>query len=106
MSARLHGNPFRAMGCECAVRVTAAPGDSRRVGRALAAAHDEVAACERALSRFLPDSDLARANRGAGDWVAVGPRMVGATRAALAARAGHRGALRPHDSGRARGRRL
>ncbi len=86
MSARLHGHPFRAMGCECAVRVTAAPGDSRRVRRALAAAHDEVAACERALSRFLPDSDLARTNRGAGDWVGVGSRMAGATRAALAAR--------------------
>ena len=86
MTGRLHGRSFRAMGCDCAIHVTAAAGDARRVRRALAAAGDEVAACERALSRFLPDSDLARVNRGAGDWVAVGPRMVGATRAALAAR--------------------
>ena len=74
------------MGCDCAIRVTAAAGDARRVRRVLAAAGDEIAACERALSRFLPDSDLSRVNRGAGDWVAVGPRMAGATRAALAAR--------------------
>ena len=86
MTGRLQGRSFRAMGCDCAIRVTAAAGDSRRVRRALAAAGDEIAACERALSRFLPDSDLSRVNRGAGDWVAVGPRMAGATRAALAAR--------------------
>jgi thiamine biosynthesis lipoprotein len=77
---------FRAMGCDCAVAATAAPADTRRARRALAAARDEVTACERALSRFLPGSDLARVNRAAGSWVEVGPRMAGATRAAIAAR--------------------
>ncbi|HTI33225.1 MAG TPA: FAD:protein FMN transferase [Miltoncostaea sp.] len=86
MSGRLVGAGFRAMGCDCFAGATAGAGDGRRAARALAAARAEVAACERALSRFLTDSDLSRANRGAGGWVAVGDRMAGATRAALAAR--------------------
>jgi thiamine biosynthesis lipoprotein len=86
MSGRLVTEGFRAMGCDCAVAVTAGPGEARRAARALAAGRREVAACERTLSRFLPDSDLARVNRGAGSWVEVDARMARATRAALAAR--------------------
>ena len=95
MSGRLVTERFRAMGCDCAAAVTSGPGDSRRVRRALEAAREEVGACERALSRFIPDSDLARVNRGAGSWVEVGPRMAGATRAALAARAATDGRFDP-----------
>lgn len=80
------GEGFRAMGCDCFAGVTAGAGDARRAARALAAARAEVAACEQTLSRFLPGSDLSRVNRDAGAWVEVDPRMVSATRAALAAR--------------------
>ena len=80
------GDGFRAMGCDCFAGVTAGAGDTRRAARALAAARAEVTACEQTLSRFLPDSDLSRVNHGAGAWVQVDPRMVSATRAALAAR--------------------
>ncbi len=80
------GDAFRAMGCHCFAGVTAAPGDRRPAGRRVAAARAEVAACERSLSRFRADSDLARVNRGAGTWIRVGARMAGATRAAIAAR--------------------
>jgi thiamine biosynthesis lipoprotein len=35
-----------------------------------------VAACERALSRFDPASDLSRLNAAGGEWTAVDPRLV------------------------------
>ena len=60
------GRGLPRMGCDCFAGVTAGAGDARRAARALAAARAEVAACERTLSRFLPDSDLSRVNRGAG----------------------------------------
>ncbi len=95
MSGRLVGEGFRAMGCDCFAGITAGTGDGRRAARALAAARAEVAACERALSRFLADSDLSRVNRDAGAWVEVDARMAGATRAALAARRATGGAYDP-----------
>ncbi len=57
------------MGTTCADRGQR-DGSRRRAGcRALAAARREVTACERALSRFDPQSDLSRLNRAGGSWV-------------------------------------
>jgi thiamine biosynthesis lipoprotein len=53
---------------------------------ALAAAREEVAACERELSRFDPASDLSRLNAAAGEWTSVGPRLRESLRLALEAR--------------------
>lgn len=86
MIARLAREAFRAMGTTCAVAVTASPADTRRARRALAAGRAEVAACERALSRFDPQSDLSRLNGARGEWTTVDERLVGALRAALRAR--------------------
>jgi len=46
----------------------------------------EIVACERALSRFDPQSDLQRVNRSSGEWVPVGERLVEAFEVALRAR--------------------
>lgn len=86
MSTRLEREPFRAMGTMCGVAVTIPPGDAHRARRALAAAREEVAACERALSRFRSDSELSRMNAANGEWVEVGQRLLGALDAALGAR--------------------
>jgi len=83
IGVRLIEEPFRAMGTDCVVAVTARRSDATRARRALTAAAREVAACERALSRFLPDSDLSRLNRASGTWVAIDPRLVAALRVAL-----------------------
>lgn len=85
MTARLARTEFRAVGTACSAAVTAGPRDGRRARRALAAAVAEVAACERALSRFDPASDLSRLNGAAGAWTAVDRRLVHAL--SLAARA-------------------
>jgi thiamine biosynthesis lipoprotein len=53
---------------------------------ALAAAREEVAACERELSRFDLASDLSRLNAAGGEWAPVGPRLLEALRLALRAR--------------------
>lgn len=86
MTGRLHHASFRAMGTACTLAVTATRADLRRAGRALAAGQAEVAACERALSRFDPASDLSRLNEARGAWVEIGPRLVDALRVALRAR--------------------
>src|SRR5204863_493162 len=44
------------------------------------------AACERALTRFDPASDLSRLNAAAGEWVRVGRRLLDGLAAALGAR--------------------
>jgi thiamine biosynthesis lipoprotein len=62
---------------------------------ALRAGLSEVEACERALSRFDPVSDLSRLNRGAGGWVAVDRRLVEALEAARQARADTDGRFDP-----------
>ncbi len=87
MTARLEQLRFGAMGTACSITVTM---DARTVWpaeRALAAARGEVAACERALSRFLPHSDLTRLNEAAGAWTPVGARLLAALAAAVEARA-------------------
>jgi thiamine biosynthesis lipoprotein len=86
MIGRLIQRSFRAMGTSCAAAVTARSASDPGAERALAAARDEVDACEQALSRFRPDSDLSRLNKAAGDWVRVDSRLVDALAAALRAR--------------------
>ena len=86
MIGRLIERPFRAMGTSCALAVTVRTLDGRDAERALAAGRDEVEACEQALSRFRPSSDLTRLNDAAGRWVEVDARLVDALAAALRAR--------------------
>ena len=83
----LEREPFAAMGTACMVAVAARPSDAALASRALAAGRREVGACERALSRFDPESDLSRLNRAEGAWVAVDVRLVEALAAAREARA-------------------
>ena len=83
MIGRLHTTTFRAMGTTCAISVTARENDRLHARRALLAATAEVEACERALSRFDPASDLSRLNREAGEWVTIDERLESALRAAL-----------------------
>jgi thiamine biosynthesis lipoprotein len=80
---RLHSTSFRAMGTTCAVSVTARDADRLLARRALLAGTAEVEACERALSRFDPASDLSRLNRAAGEWVAIDARLERALDAAI-----------------------
>ena len=54
-----------------------------RARQALVAASTEVEACERALSRFDPASDLSRLNAASGEWVEIDLRLERALRAAL-----------------------
>ena len=86
MSAHLERTTFRAVGTSCAAAVTVGPHDARRARAALAAAQSEVVACERALSRFDPNSDLSRLNAAGGDWTVVDGRLVEALHLALRAR--------------------
>jgi len=86
MIARLIERPFRAMGTSCALAVTVRSLDERGAEQALAAGRAEVDACERALSRFDPSSDLSRLNAAAGSWVEVDGRLIDALAAALRAR--------------------
>ncbi len=86
MTRELQRAAFRAMGTACALAVSAAPAEAGVAQRALAAGRREVDACERALSRFDPESDLALLNRMAGEWVAVDTRLVEALAAAEQAR--------------------
>jgi thiamine biosynthesis lipoprotein len=77
---------FTAMGTSCELTVAASPGDEPEAQRALAAGLVEVEACERALTRFNPTSDLSRLNGALGEWAEVDPRLVAALRAAVDAR--------------------
>jgi FAD:protein FMN transferase len=83
---------FRAVGTHCSVAVT--PG-GRGAARALEAARAEVAACERALSRFDARSDLTRLNASAGAWVPVDVRLREALLLALRARRATHGRFDP-----------
>lgn len=82
----LHRTEWRAVGTTCAAAATAGQRDEREVPWALAAAQEEVAACERELSRFDPTSDLSRLNNADGRWVYVGRRLLEALGLALHAR--------------------
>jgi thiamine biosynthesis lipoprotein len=86
MTRDLQRKSFRAMGTTCGVAATAGAHDVFLARRALDAAQAEVAACERVLSRFDPNSDLSRLNRAAGEWVAVDTRLIEALAAALRGR--------------------
>jgi thiamine biosynthesis lipoprotein len=83
---RLHTTTFQAMGTACAISATARGADRLPARRALLAATAEVEACERALSRFDPTSDLSRLNRAAGEWVAIDERLERALHTALRVR--------------------
>ncbi len=83
---RLESLSFRAMGTNCAVSASARPGDADHARRAVAAGRAEVDACESALSRFDPASDLCRLNAADGAWVEVDERLLGALSACLEAR--------------------
>lgn len=86
MTSQLQWLSFRAMGTICGVAATAGPRDVFFARRALEAAHTEVTACERVLSRFVASSDLSRLNSAAGEWVAVDPLLIDALAAALRGR--------------------
>ena len=77
---------WRAVGTTCAAVLTAGPNGEDASQAALAAAQEEVAACERELSRFDLASDLSRLNAAAGQWTPVGRRLLEALRLALRAR--------------------
>jgi thiamine biosynthesis lipoprotein len=86
MSRQLERRSFRAVGTTCSVAVATGRGDAHAARLAIDAAVAEIDACERALSRFDPTSDLSRLNREAGSWVDVDPRLVEALRLAIDAR--------------------
>ena len=77
---------WRAVGTTCCAAATIGVGREPHAEAALAAAQQEVDACERELSRFDADSDLSRLNAAAGDWVPVGPRLLETLQLALRAR--------------------
>jgi thiamine biosynthesis lipoprotein len=83
MIGRLHSTAFRAMGTACTLSVTARETDRLLARRALLAGTAEVEACEGALSRFDPASDLSRLNQASGEWVAIDERLERALHAAL-----------------------
>jgi FAD:protein FMN transferase len=95
MTLTLQRESFRAMGTICTVAATAGSRDVILAGRALDAAQCEVAACERALSRFDARSDLSRLNRAGGAWVTVATRLIDALAVALRARTDTRGRFDP-----------
>jgi FAD:protein FMN transferase len=82
----LRRTEWRAVGTTCSAAVALDPREEAGAEAALAAAQEEVAACERELSRFDPTSDLSRLNAAAGRWAPVGPRLQEALRLALRAR--------------------
>ena len=86
MIGRLLERAFRAMGTSCALAVTVRSLDQRGAQRALDAGLAEVESCERALSRFDPDSDLSRLNAASGGWVEVDGRLLDALVLAMRAR--------------------
>jgi thiamine biosynthesis lipoprotein len=85
MSA-LHRTSWRAVGTTCAAAVSAETHDEREAQWALGAAQDEVAACERELSRFDAASDLSRLNAAGGRWTPIGRRLLETLGLALRAR--------------------
>ncbi len=77
---------FEAMGTTCAVVVTTPVWTVPTARRAIEAALAEIAAQERALSRFDPGSDLVALNAAAGEWTDAGERLFRAIAAATEAR--------------------
>lgn len=83
---RAHRHTFTAMGTECGLVVSAKPSDAARARRAIGAALAELAAAERALSRFDEGSGLSALNAAHGRWLAVDHRLFSAVAAAVDAR--------------------
>lgn len=77
---------WHAVGTTCSAAVSADSHDEAAWQAALAAGQEEVAACERELSRFDPASDLSRLNAAGGRWTPVGRRLLEALGLALSAR--------------------
>jgi FAD:protein FMN transferase len=77
---------FEAMGTHCSVVVSAPVWETARARRVLDAAMAEVAAQERALSRFDRESDLSALNGASGHWYDAGERLFSAVAAAAKAR--------------------
>lgn len=77
---------FPAMGTVCTIAATVRLYDGNSFRRAFQAGQREVAACEKALSRFDPASDLCRLNANAGEWTPVDPRLMAALARAVRAR--------------------
>lgn len=77
---------WRAVGTTCSAAATIDTGRETLAEAALSAARDEVATCERELTRFVASSDLSRLNAAAGEWVTVGSRLLEALQLALDAR--------------------
>lgn len=86
MTRRLDTTTFAAVGATCELRIATSPVELVQARRARAAVLFEVAACERVLSRFVPTSDLRRANAAAGRWLTVDARLVEALADAIALR--------------------
>jgi thiamine biosynthesis lipoprotein len=82
---------FSALGTTATVTVT----DPVRLPAAKAAVDAEIAACDRACSRFRDDSELSRLNAGRGEPVRVSPRFVDELTAALRAARLTAGAVDP-----------
>lgn len=70
---------FDALGCH----VHVATSDPADLGPAVAVAERLLAVVDATCSRFRRDSDLSRANAGAGSWVRVTPLFLAAVRVAL-----------------------
>jgi FAD:protein FMN transferase len=92
---RLERLEFTAMGTPCAVAVAAGPRETMRARHALDAARAEVDACEQALSRFIPESDLSRLNDADGEWAVVDVRLLEALELAVEAREATHGKFDP-----------
>jgi len=91
----LRRHEFRAMGTECSICVAFPIWEAAPARRAIEAALAEVAAQERALSRFDPSSDLSALNEAAGSWIPVGDRLLRALQAAVDARVATAGRYDP-----------
>jgi thiamine biosynthesis lipoprotein len=74
---------FRAMGCQ--VVLTLATPSAARAEPAFDAAQRTIGQAERCLSRFRPDSELARLNARAGSWTTVSPLLADVLGASLQA---------------------
>lgn len=81
MSSAPLSSEFAALGTTALVRVT----EPAALARARDLLEEELAAIDRACSRFRPDSELSRVNRARGVPVEIGPLFAAALQAALRA---------------------
>jgi thiamine biosynthesis lipoprotein len=86
---------FPTMGTECYLAVSADASEGAAAHLALAAAWNELCACERILSRFDSRSQLCELNRSAGSWLSVDERLFAALTAAVRLRSETNGRFDP-----------